>query len=175
MKNLARFLLALAGLYIIGFAWFLAAMPSPAVGVPVVAGLAVFTGGSNRVGLAVEALSQGYSGPVLISGVDPKVKLRQLAPDLADDVARQIELDTAALTTVQNVDNTAAWAARHGIHDVGIITSTYHAARVRLLFWRRAPQLRISIVAVQPNQAGLVAMLHEYDKLLAAPVIAQAD
>lgn len=175
MKTALRVLLAAAAFYILGFALFLAAMPTPVVGVPAVAGLAVFTGGSNRVGLAIDALEQGYSGPVLISGVAPEVKLHELAPDLPYDVAKQIELDTAALTTRLNVDNTAAWAKRHNLRDVGIVTSTYHAARVRLMFWRRAPELHITIIAVQPNQAGLRALLHEYNKLLIAPLIAQAD
>jgi uncharacterized SAM-binding protein YcdF (DUF218 family) len=125
--------------------------------------------------MAVEALSQGYSGPVLISGVNPDVKLKDIAPDLAYDVAKQIELDTAALTTRQNVDNTATWAARHKLHTVGVITSTYHAARVRLFFKRRAPQLEITIIPVQPNEAGLLALLREYHKLLAAPLVAQAN
>jgi uncharacterized SAM-binding protein YcdF (DUF218 family) len=164
-----------ATLYIFGFALFLAALPSPRVGVPMVEGLAVFTGGSNRVGMAVEALNQGYSGPVLVSGVNPGVTLREIAPDLAYDVAGQIELDTAALTTRQNVANTVAWAARHHLRTVGVITSTYHAARVRLLFAWRAPRLQVAIIPVQPNEAGLRALLREYNKLLASPVLAEAN
>ncbi|HEX2859841.1 MAG TPA: YdcF family protein [Alphaproteobacteria bacterium] len=171
MKLFLKALAALALLYVLGFAVFLAALPAPRAAVPQVGGLAVFTGGSNRVAMAIEALEQGYSGPVLISGVNPDVKLNDLAPDLAADVQAQIELDRKALTTRENVDNTAAWAAENDLKDVGVITSTYHALRVRLLFAWRAPQLQVVIVPVQPNEAGLGALWREYHKLLAVPFL----
>jgi uncharacterized SAM-binding protein YcdF (DUF218 family) len=158
-------------LYGLGFAVFMALLPAPRAGVPAVAGLVVFTGGSGRVATALEALEEGYDGPVLISGVYPGARIVDVAPELAPELATQLELDPLAASTRDNVRNTAAWAARHQLDEIGVITSTYHALRVRLLFAWLAPQVNVVLIPVQPPAAGLRAMFREYNKLLLLPVL----
>ena len=160
-----------------GFVLFLASLPGPFVGMPQVQYLAVFTGGSNRVDTALDFLEKGYDGPLLISGVHPDVKLPELlvGRDISAEEMALMTLDMSAMTTKQNVRNTAMWAKAQGakVGDVvGIVTSTYHVPRVRLLLKTYAPALAVEMIPVQPDELGVGALLREYHKVLVFWVIA---
>ncbi len=167
----------LVSAYGLGFALFVFALPAPYTTLPPqLDGLAVFTGGSGRVKTALRAIQHGFDGPVLISGVNPgttldtMVRVADLTPSLSAAQLASVMLDSAQ-TTHQNMQSLAVWASTTGATHVGVITSTYHAARVALLGRLLAPQLHVHILAVQPEDVGLWLIWQEYNKLLVAPFL----
>lgn len=163
--------------FLIGFALFVAALPQPFTTVPPgLQGLAVFTGGAGRVGAALDVAAQGFSGPVLISGSHPQTRLADILSlteshlTLSEAKNKPISLD-GARTTVQNIKGLQQWAHERNLTEIGVITSTYHAARVRLLGKWLAPELHLTLLPVQPAEAKPLLLFHEYLKLLAAPFL----
>lgn len=185
MKNTwrrCRRILAVAGVllaaYAAGFGVFLALLPEPQVALPEVDGLAIFTGGSNRVFTGLQLVKDGFEGPVLISGVHPDVKMRELMVMVPLSRAQQgrLTLDTLAETTNANVVNTLMWADTHGVGRIGVVTSTYHALRCEILFWWYGALDRVWIIPVQPAVGGgplggVGPLLREYHKLLVVPFL----
>lgn len=174
MLRAVNLLMALALLYAGTFAVYMMAMPLPfSVPPQGIDGIAVFTGGSGRVDTAVDLMRQGFSGPVLISGVHPDVKLSNLTDVAALTRAQRaaITLDYDSRTTRENVLNTAAWAVQRRVKHVGIITSTYHALRVRVLFRLLAPDMDIVMLPVQPVDGRGEALFREFNKLIVAPLL----
>jgi uncharacterized SAM-binding protein YcdF (DUF218 family) len=166
-------LLTLALLYGIGLAVFVGALPAPFTTVPAqVQGLAVFTGGSGRVATALTLIQQGFTGPVLISGRHPSSSLADMlelapgAPQLSGKQKAQVSLD-AAQSTHENMLALQQWATNRQLRQVGVITSTYHVARVRLLHLWLAPQVGLTLLPVQPEDTSFKTLLREYHKLLA--------
>ena len=174
---LTRLLVCVVLLYGLGFVAFLGSLPEPFVGMPKVQYLAVFTGGTNRVPTALDIVEKGYTGPLMISGVHPDVKLQELmvGRNIPPEAMANVTLDMSALTTKQNVRNTALWAVAQGasVGDVlGIVTSTYHVPRVKLLLKTYAPALAVQMIPVQPQELGISALLREYHKVLVFWLIA---
>lgn len=173
LRALFQTILTLALLYGIGLVAFVAALPSPFTSVPAnLQGLVVFTGGSGRVVTALTLIQQGFTGPVLISGRHPSSSLADMlelapgAPQLSAAQKAQVALD-AAQSTHENMLALQQWATTKKLKTVGIITSTYHVARVRLLHLWLAPQVTLTVLPVQPEDASLKTLLREYHKLLA--------
>lgn len=156
-----------------GFGMFVVMLPKPFVGIPPLDGLVVFTGGSNRVAAGLNALQNGFGGQVLISGVHPDVKINELpgAQSLDEATRQRITLDYAADTTHRNVDQTLAWAEMHNLRRIGVVTSTYHTLRSRLLFWLQGGNLNVVMLPVQPGDTGVRFLWREYNKLLVAPLL----
>jgi uncharacterized SAM-binding protein YcdF (DUF218 family) len=111
-------------------------------------------------------------GPVLVSGAHPEVRVADIAGvnKLQAWQRGLIQLDYAA-TTRQNVANTKHWAGIHGIKKLGLVTSTYHVPRVRLLWWLLAPGIDLTVLPVQPVDGGWRTLFREYNKFLLTPVL----
>jgi uncharacterized SAM-binding protein YcdF (DUF218 family) len=177
IKRLGLNALGLVGLYGTGFAVYVALLPTPFTTLPPEAeGLAVFSGGAGRIENTLRAIEQGFQGPVLISGLHPSTTFADILAQtptgeaLNIDQRRQIMLDTAA-STAENMQSLKLWAATTNLKHVAVITSTYHAARVRLLGWWKAPNLTLYILAVQPENPKFNVLLREYHKLLGTPFL----
>lgn len=165
----------LASAYLFGFALFVMLLPTPFTTLPdTLDGLATFTGGSGRVEAALKEVQQGFAGPILISGSNEATTLPDiLAHTGAELTARQqshIVYDTAQ-TTRQNITSLTAWAGYYNLTDIGLITSTYHVPRVKLLALLHARHLNLTYLAVQPADPGLHPLFREYNKLLVAPLL----
>lgn len=161
--------------YCIGFALYISTLPTPFSTLPDdVEGLAVFTGGSGRVDAALNQLYHGFTGPILISGRHPRTHLSDILAESPHHFSRsqrnQISIDSAQ-TTHQNIQGLQTWATQNHISNISIITSTYHAARVRLLASWFTNGLQVRVLAVQPADAGLRPLFLEYNKLLSAPFL----
>lgn len=168
-------LLVLGTLYGLGFALYVINLPKPFTTIPQgVQGLAVFTGGAGRIDATLTELHRGFKGPILISGKHQNTSLatilaRAPAP-LSPEQQNQITLDEAP-TTHQNIQSLKNWATRQNLYHIGIITSTYHAARVQLLGFIETPKLQLTLLPIQPENPGLRILFTEYNKLLAAPLL----
>lgn len=172
-RRLLQAMTVVAACYGGGFGLFLVLLPQPYLDmVPETDGLAVFTGGSNRVTTGLQYVQDGYAGPVLLSGVHPHVRMRELMAmvPLTERQQAQITLDTLAENTRSNVINTIRWADARGVRSIGVVTSTYHALRCRIWFWWYGARDRVRMIPVQPVAPGMRHLLTEYNKLLLMPV-----
>ncbi|MCA3244694.1 MAG: YdcF family protein [Alphaproteobacteria bacterium] len=177
MRGLFKLLLGCGLMYGLGLALFVAALPAPFTTLPPnLDGLATFTGGSGRVATTLRLIQGGFTGPVLISGIHPNSQLAEieevagLTTPLSAAQRQQIMLD-GATTTRENLESLQLWAATARLQQVGLITSTYHAARVRLLAWWLTPNLTLILLPVQPEDTHFRVLLREYHKLLVAPFL----
>lgn len=161
--------------YLTGFALFVALLPQPFTTLPPgLEGIATFTGGAGRVAAALTEMERGFTGPILISGSHSGTRLSDILATadmpLTPDQRTHI-LHDEAQTTRQNITSLRVWAGYQNLQNVGVITSTYHTARVRLLAWLHAPELNLTLLPVQPADAGLMPLFREYNKLLVAPLL----
>ena len=164
-----------ASAYILGFALYVVTLPQPFTTLPDdLDGLATFTGGSGRVESALMEAQRGFDGPILISGSHQQTRLTDILAktdaDLTPDQQTHIVYD-AAQTTRENVTSLKAWAGYYHLNRIGVITSTYHIPRVRLLALMHAREPSLTYLPIQPADAGLKPLFREYNKLLAAPFL----
>ncbi len=171
----------------IGFMWFVGIVsrvtpdnPAPADGV------VVLTGGTKRLSAGFDLLASGRAGHMLVSGVNTEVSRAQLRSiivgkgesaggDLFDCC---VELGFLALDTEGNAREAAAWAKRHNVQSVLLVTNNYHMARSLIEFAHAVPWVRIEpypVIATNvvleawwrwPGSVRLLAV--EYHKLILA-------
>ncbi len=161
-------LLGLAG----GFAVFLdrAWMRAPGAGAPS-AGIAVLTGGPERVETGLGLLLLREDGRLIVSGVGPESGLAELARRAgleAADVADRTALGREATSTRGNAREVAAWARAAGMREITVVTAGFHMPRALLELRRAMPEGAFRPHPVPPFVARPVPMLREYLKLLGA-------
>jgi len=128
----------------------------------------------DRVEAALREVQDGFTGPMLISGSHRQTRLTDIlahtSANLTPTQTTRIVYDTAE-TTRQNIVSLNLWASVNGLHHIGVITSTYHVPRVRLLALFHAGHLSLTYLPVQPADPGLRPLFREYNKLLIAPFL----
>ncbi|MCT4656573.1 MAG: YdcF family protein [Cohaesibacter sp.] len=144
--------------------------------------IVVVTGGKGRLETAGTLLNQGLGKRLLISGVHPKFRMKNLPQNLKvspENIKCCIDLDRKALNTVGNATQTALWAQKHQFGSLIIVTSAYHMSRTLLEMRRAAPELALQSYAVagENNRSfwarlldgdTLMLLVKEYSKLLVA-------
>ncbi len=114
--------------------------------------IVAMTGGSYRVSDAVTLLGAGHGRRLLISGVNPMVRERELAravPAASPLMACCIDLDHRALNTRGNAIETAKWTRLHSFRSLLVVTSSYHMPRTMLELQRLMPDVRLVAFPVQ--------------------------
>lgn len=99
----------------------------------------VLTGGQSRIDAAVHLLKSGKGKRLLISGVHPAARLRDLQAVTGGDKALFsccVDIDHAALDTIGNAWESAKWVTSHDYDRVILVTNNYHIPR-SLLEMRR--------------------------------------
>ncbi|HYZ33770.1 MAG TPA: YdcF family protein [Crenalkalicoccus sp.] len=143
-------LLALAA----GFAWFLAAAAAiPGDPEARTDGIAVLTGGAERVETGLRLLAAGRARLLLVSGAHPDATLGDLARRAGLDPAAltgRVTLGRAALGTRGNAEEIAAWARAHRLLSLRIVTAGYHMPRALLELRRALPEVALVPNPVQP-------------------------
>ncbi|HWK68651.1 MAG TPA: YdcF family protein [Rhizobiaceae bacterium] len=141
----------------------------------------VLTGGQSRIDAAVNLLKSGKGKRLLISGVHPTARLRDLQAVTGGDKALFsccVDIDHAALDTVGNAEESAKWVTSHAYSRVILVTNNYHIPR-SLLEMRRyigtADLLPYPVVNRRPDDGGWMTnpdavrvLFTEYTKYLAA-------
>ena len=134
------------GLPAAGFLWFLrAAAAPPADPGRRAEGIAVLTGGADRVETGLRLLLADPAARLLVSGAHRDATLAELVrgaglpPDVADGIAGRATLGRAAATTRGNAAEIADWARREGIGSVRVVTAGYHMPRALLELRRAMP------------------------------------
>jgi len=147
MKRLLVVIGLLIVAYAIGFLWFATLMPTQAENDPRrTDAIVVLTGGSDRLGVALDLLSADKGGKLFVSGVYRGVDVRQLL-DLSqhspEDLSCCVVLGYEADNTRGNAIETAAWMKEQGFTSLRLVTATYHMPRSLLEFHRLMPGIEI--------------------------------
>jgi len=146
-----RRLLVIAGVlvlaYFIGFLWFTTLMPVESeTDDRATDAIVVLTGGSDRLGVALDLLSAEKGQKLFVSGVYRGVDVRQLL-DLSqhspEDLSCCVVLGYEADNTRGNAIETAAWMREQGYRSMRLVTATYHMPRSLLEFRRTMPEVEI--------------------------------
>ncbi|WP_426959702.1 YdcF family protein [Muricoccus radiodurans] len=165
--------LVLAGLG--GFLWFLhrAAEPAP-FPPPPSPGIAVLTGGPDRVEAGLLLLTDRPGARLIISGAGRYATLAELmraagveGPDPAT-LAPRVTLGHAATSTHGNAREVAAWARAGNLREVTVVTAGFHMPRALLELRRAMPDATLHPLPVQPHLPRPVALVREYVKLVGA-------
>lgn len=147
LKRLAALASVLLLAYGIGFLWFTTMMPTSAEDDDrVTDAIVVLTGGSDRLGVALDLLSANRARKLFVSGVYRGVDVRQLL-DLSqhspEDLSCCVVLGYEADNTRGNAIETATWMKEQGFTSLRLVTATYHMPRSLLEFRRLMPHIEI--------------------------------
>jgi uncharacterized SAM-binding protein YcdF (DUF218 family) len=98
-------------------------------------GIVALTGGSQRIGDAIDLLAKGYARRLLISGVNEKTsrdEIARLNPGQRRLFECCVDLDYRARNTIGNAIETRRWMNEHGFSSLIVVTSNYHMPRTLL-------------------------------------------
>jgi uncharacterized SAM-binding protein YcdF (DUF218 family) len=108
-------------------------------------GIVALTGGSQRIGDAIDLLAQGYGSRLLISGVNERTsrdEIERLNPGQRRLFDCCVDLDYRARNTIGNAIETRRWAERNRFRSLIIVTSAYHMPRTMVELDHALPDLR---------------------------------
>lgn len=108
--------------------------------------IVALTGGSYRIGDAIELLQASHGKRLLISGVNEKTgreELARLHPGGRDAISCCVDLDYRARNTIGNAIEARRWARANHFGSLLIVTSNYHLPRTMLEFQHAMPGLRL--------------------------------
>ena len=140
-------------------------------------GIAVLTGGINRIEKAIQLLNDGVGERLLISGVRPGVNLDLIASrkNVQLNTSQPVDLGYSATDTVGNALEVRDWSRKYNIKEFYVVTSFYHIPRSRLELQHELPNAIMHFVAVDTpnilpqwwkNWRSFSFMAAEYSKFL---------
>lgn len=162
-------LIALALLaYGVGYALFAMTLPGPA-GDERTDAIVVLTGGTGRLDRGFDLVQRGLSRRVLISGVAPTVRPRELVA--AYHVDQQlfdccITLGREAFDTRSNADEVARWLQRWHSHSIRLVTNDIHMRRARFEIEKRVGADVTIVSDAVPTDSDMRQIFIEYNKYL---------
>jgi uncharacterized SAM-binding protein YcdF (DUF218 family) len=163
--------------WVIGFLWFVLAMPGPAANQATDA-VIVPTGGPGRIARGLEVLDQGLAKKMLVSGVDPEVKPGEFAAQFgvaSDRMECCVTLGFAAVDTRSNAAETAKWVAQNEVRSLRLVTTDWHMRRTASELDRTLSDHVTVIRDAVPSQPDFGTLFLEYHKLLASRAAGLAD
>ncbi|WP_114520837.1 YdcF family protein [Altererythrobacter sp. ZODW24] len=155
-------------IWLLGFVWFIFALPQPLEGEKTDA-VVVPTGGKGRIARGLEVLDTGLAEKMLITGVDPEVKPGELAAEYDVAMAQMdccVTLGFAAVDTHTNALETAAWIAQHDVKSLRLVTTDWHMARASGELDSALPDEVTLIEDSVSSEPSLSTMFLEYNKLI---------
>jgi uncharacterized SAM-binding protein YcdF (DUF218 family) len=181
LKIAAFAMLALVVVAFAGFAMFLQTIEryeqNPSTRTDAIVAL---TGGAQRIGDAIDLLGKGYARRLLITGVNERTSLDEIArlnPGRRRLIECCVDLDYRARNTIGNAIETRRWMNENSFRSLIVVTSNYHMPRTLIELdhvlpdARKVPfpvvpdRLEIASWWRSPSTARLLAV--EYLKLLA--------
>jgi uncharacterized SAM-binding protein YcdF (DUF218 family) len=168
MGRVAGFLLAI---WLLGFAWFAAALPQPAPTGAKTDVIVVPTGESGRIDRGVEVLRRKSADKLLVSGVFEEVRPGEFAAEYgltSQEMECCVVLGFSALDTRGNARETAEWIREGDYGSLRLVTSDWHMRRSRNELEQVLPAgVRVVEDAV-PSEPSLWMLFLEYHKWLAS-------
>src|SRR5262245_38580161 len=125
---------------------------------PTVDGIAVLTGGSQRIDQAMKLLAEGKAKRVLITGVNRTTtleELQQLATQGGQYFTCCVDIDKEARNTIDNATETSEWVALHRFSSIYVVTSNYHMPRALAELARVMPGVALVPYPVIDNNVHL--------------------
>jgi uncharacterized SAM-binding protein YcdF (DUF218 family) len=124
--------------------------------------IVILTGGSERIGYAIELLNRDLALELFISGVGKNATiesiLRENGTGLPEDISRlipRITLGYEAENTKGNAIETAQWLESKGYKTVRLVTANYHFPRSMQEFHTVLPHIKIIPSPVIPSNVVL--------------------
>jgi uncharacterized SAM-binding protein YcdF (DUF218 family) len=177
-------------LLLAGFAFFLGqSRARPEMPARHTDGIAVLTGGPERVEVGLRLLAAGRAEHLIVSGVGRSAELADLArsnniagsalpgaeaepppapgapPGLATPA---VTLGRLATSTWGNGQEIAAWAREKNVRSLRVVTAGYHMPRALLELRRNLPEVALVPHPVQAAGPRPSLLLREYAKLIGA-------
>lgn len=154
--------------WVLGFAWFAVLLPQPAEAGKT-DGVVVVTGAGGRIERGIEAVREGWSRKLLVSGVDREVKAEELAAEY--DIPMRlmrccITLGYDAVDTRTNAAEAAAWAAENRMRTVRLVTSDWHMRRAAFELGNQFGSEVTIVRDAVPSEPKLSMLFLEYHKFL---------
>lgn len=182
LKSCFYTLLLLFTVWLGGFIWYLNQIPYPPEKSSQAAdAIVVLTGGSQRLGVGLDLLSQGQSQKMFISGVNKDVGFKEifyLNKASQPSLNQSIELGYMANNTRENAEETAAWLRKKGYQSIQLVTAHYHMPRSLVEFRALMPHIPIQPYAVCPGlfekkdmksrSDQVIVLIREYHKFIGA-------
>jgi uncharacterized SAM-binding protein YcdF (DUF218 family) len=176
---IARVASILLLLYLLGFVLFAFTLGQPAG--PDVAptdAAVVLTGGSGRLEHGIDVLRRHEARRLLIAGVDPSVRKRDLAQRIPGSGALLnccVDLGSESVDTRSNAEEAGRWLAKYDFRSLRLITSDWHMRRARYEFDRvLGGKYRIVPDAVR-TEPSFVTLFSEYNKYLLRRIAVWVD
>lgn len=134
-------------------------------------GIAVLTGGPERVAMGMTLLARGEARWLIISGVGRDAALEDLARRAGltpEELAERTTLGRAATSTHGNAREVAEWAEARQIHSLRVVTAAFHMPRALLELRRTLPDVELVPHPVQAEGPRTGLLVREYVKLVGA-------
>lgn len=170
IRFLYRLTILLLIAYLLGYALFAILLPQPA-GAERTDAIVVLTGRRERLDRGFDLLRRGVADRMLISGVDPSVRERELAPAFHVEprlIACCVDIEQRSFDTRSNADEVKRWMDRRRYRSMRLVTDDVHMPRAKNEISRRLGE-EISILPdALPTSPGFRILFFEYNKFLFA-------
>jgi uncharacterized SAM-binding protein YcdF (DUF218 family) len=166
LRRIASFALLV---WLFGFVWFAVALPEPA-GAGKTDGVIVVTGGGGRINRGIEVLQKGWSGKMLVAGVDREVRPKEFQAEYKVPASLMrccITLGFESVDTRSNAQEAAHWIAKNKVSSVRLVTTDWHMRRAAFELGRMMPHNVTIIEDAVPSKPSFETLFLEYHKLMA--------
>lgn len=165
---ISRILSLLLLFYAIGFVLFAFTLGKPApADAPSTDAAVVLTGGSGRLEHGLDVLRASKAKRLLIAGVDPSVRKRDLAqrvPGSGTMLKCCVDLGSESVDTRTNAEEASRWLVGHDFHSLRLITSDWHMRRARYEFGRVLGTRYILVPDAVRTDPSFLTLFGEYNK-----------
>lgn len=160
---LSRMIILCVALWCVGLILFVSRIESVSPYEGKAEAAVVFTGGGERVEAGLDLLRQRKVQRLLISGVHPDVKVKELLVinHQPAELASKIDLGFSAQDTLGNAEETTEWVQRHKILSLIVVTAYYHMPRALIHLGEQLPDVALYPYPVVPKMFRHREWLHD--------------